>query len=449
LKKKPDYINDNLWKLLLKLSVPSILGMMVISINGLVDIFYTSYFIGTEAFTGISLLFPLMLIVTSVTVFVAAGSASVLSRAIGSSQNEIQRKIIPNMMALSLIGAAIVTIPGIIFSKEIVSVLGISEELFTYALEYYQIYILGALFSIYGLSANGLIRAEGKIEQAMRFTLISVILNLLLTPIFIGIFNMGVAGAAWSSIAAMFIYSLLTSLYFIRGKATFHTGRFRIKLEYKILKNVLSIGFSAFSMQLSNLFRQFLLFRLVVLYGTLEAMAFFNAAFRLFTFLAIPLLGLYQSMQPVIGINYGANKPHRCLKGVSVYRLAGIVLGIAMIIPVLIFPETIINIMLPNKALNETEIFNVRMIMGILLVIPISSSSIILFQSIGEAKLATLLPVGRQLFLFAPIILLMTKYFGIEGIYYGLALENVLYALVLWTISRKILQRITLLRAGL
>ncbi|MDO5973137.1 MATE family efflux transporter [Flavivirga jejuensis] len=448
MKKKPDFINDNLWKLLLKLSVPSILGMMVISINGLVDIFYTSYFIGREAFTGISMLFPLMLVVTSVTVLVAAGSASVLSRAIGSNQVEVQKKIIPNMMALSLIGATVVTIPGIIFSKEIVSVLGISGELFTYALEYYKIYILGALFSIYGLSANGLIRAEGKIEQAMRFTLVSVILNLLLTPIFIGVLHMGVAGAAWSSIAAMFLYSLLTSLYFILGKATFNTGRFRIRLEYTILKNVLSIGFSAFSMQLSNLFRQFLLFRLVVLYGTLEAMAFFNAAFRLFTFLAIPLLGLYQSMQPIIGINYGANKSHRCLKGVYIYRLVGIALGIVLIIPILAFPETIINIILPNKALNETEIFNIRMIMGILLVIPISSSSIILFQSIGEAKLATLLPIGRQLFLFVPIVLILTKYFGIEGIYYGLALENVLYAFVLWIISRKILQRIAL-KAGL
>jgi len=444
LKTKLDFINDNLWKLLLKLSVPSILGMLVISINGLVDIFYTSYFIGTEAFTGISMLFPLLLVVTSVTVLVAAGSASVLSRAIGSNQTEIQRKIIPNMLALSLIGAIIISIPGFLFSESIVSILGISGALFTYALEYYKVYILGAVFSIYGLSANGLIRAEGKIQQAMRFTLISVILNLLLTPLFIGVFNMGVAGAAWSSIVTMFLYSLLTSLYFILGKATFHTGRFRIKLEYKILKNVLSIGFSAFSMQLSNLFRQFILFRLVVLYGTLESIAFFNAAFRLFTFLAIPLLGLYQSMQPVIGINYGANKPHRCLKGVSIYRLSGFLLGTVMIIPLLLFPQVIINIMLPNKVLNNTEIFNVRMIMGILLLIPISSSSIILFQSIGEAKLATLLPVGRQLFLFVPIVLLLTKYYGIEGIYYGLALENALYAVALWIISKKTLQRIAL-----
>lgn len=418
--------------------------MMVISINGLVDIFYTSYFIGVEAFTGVSMLFPLMLVVTSVTVFVSAGSASVLSRAIGANKVEIQRKIIPNMTALSLIGAAFVTIPGSIFSYEIVSLLGISGELFNYALDYYNIYILGSLFSIYGLSANGLIRAEGKIGQAMRFTLVSVILNILLTPLFIGVFDMGVEGAAWSSIIAMLMYSVLTSLYFVLGNATFNTGRFQIKLEYSILKSVLSIGFSAFSMQLSNLFRQFLLFRLVVLYGTVEAMAFFNAVFRLFFFLAIPLLGLYQSMQPIIGINYGANKSHRCLKGVYIYRLAGFAFSIVLLIPILVFPEAMINIVLPSKELNETEIFNVRMILSILLVVPMSSSSIVLFQAIGEARLATFLPVGRQLILFVPIVLLLTKYFDMKGIYYSLALENVIYALVLWIISRRILQRISL-----
>lgn len=236
--------------------------------------------------------------------------------------------------------------------------------------------------------------------------------------------------------------SALTSLYFIQGKATFSTTKFRIKLEPKILKSVLSIGFSAFSMQLSNIFRQFILFRLVVIYGNLEAMAFFNAAFRMFSFLAIPILGLYQSMQPIIGINYGAKKKHRCIKGVSIYRLAGITLGIVLVIPMLIFPEVIINIMLPNKELNQTEILNLQMILCILLFIPISSSSIVLFQGIGKAKLATLLPVGRQLFLFVPIILIFTKYYTIQGVYYGLLLESALYALVLWIISRRTLQKL-------
>jgi len=440
--KKLDFINDNLWELLLKLSVPSILGMMVISINGLVDIFYTSYFIGTEAFTGVSMLFPLVLIITSVTVFVAVGSASALSIAIGSNQVEVQKKIIPNMLILSLIGAAIVTIPGILFSNEIVSILGLSEQLFTYALDYFRIYTLGAFFNIYGLSANSLIRAEGKIKQTMRFTIIAVVLNILLTPLFIGVFHMGVSGAAWSSIITMCCYSILTSFYFIRGKATFDTSKFKIKLDAKILKSTLSIGFSAFSMQLSNVFRQFLLFRLVAFYGNLEAMAFFNAAFRMFSFLAIPLLGLYQSMQPVIGINYGANKYYRCIKAVAIYRLAGIFLSVALTIPILIFPETIINIILSSKELNETEIFDLRIIISILFIVPLSSSSIVLFQAIGKARLATLLPIGRQLLLFIPIILIMTKYHAIQGVYYALVLENVLYAIILWMTSRKILKEI-------
>ena len=414
--------------------------MMVIAINGLVDVFYTSYFIGIEAFTGVSMLFPLLLVVTNITVFVAAGSASVLSRAIGANLVETQKKVIPNMIAMAIIGAAIITVPGIIFSEEIVSILSIPDVLFIYALDYYDIYILGAFFNIYGLSANALIRAEGRIKKAMHFTIVSVIINILLTPLFIGFYDMGVAGAALSSVVTMLIYSLLTSLYFIQGKATFYTARFKIKFESTILKNVMGIGFSAFAMQVSNLFRQFLLFRLVALYGSIESMAFFNATFRIFSFMAIPLLGLFQSMQPIIGINYGGNKFDRCIKGVHIYRLAGVFLGSILVIPVLIFPETIINIILPNKFLNTTEIFNLKMLVSVLFVLPFSSSSVVLFQSLGKAKLASLLPVGRQFFLFVPIILILTKFYAIQGIYYGLFLENLLYALVLWGVSGKTLR---------
>lgn len=437
-KKKLDFINDNLWGLLLKLSVPSILGMMVISINGLVDIFYTSYFIGEIAFTGVSMLFPISLIVTSITVLVAAGSASVLSRAIGSNQVEIQRKIIPNMTALSILGGIIITVPGVIFSDKVVSLLGISGDLFLYASEYFKVYIAGSFFSIYGLSANSLIRAEGKIAQAMKFTIMTVILNILLTPLLIGVFDMGVRGAAWSSILAMFVYSIMTTLYFLRGKANFKTSNFEVRLESGILKQVLSIGFSAFSMQLSNVFRQFLLFRLVAHYGSLEAIAFFNAVFRIFSFLAIPILGLYQSMQPIIGINYGANRLDRCKKSLNIYRIAGIILALSLVIPIMFFPEIIITIILPNKVLNESETFDLRMIFSVILIIPISSSSIVLFQAMGKAKLATLLPLGRQLIIFVPIILIFTKYYAIQGVYYGLAIENLIYALILWSVSYRV-----------
>jgi len=417
--------------------------MLVISINGLIDVFYISHFLGVEAFTGVSMLFPLLLVVTSVTVCIASGSASMLSRAIGSGQTKVQRKIFPNMLALSLLSSFVLTTIGAFFAEDLVYLVGVEGTLSDYGTSYFKVYALGIFFSIYGLSANGLIRAEGKMGKAMNITMVAVGLNVALTPFFIEVLGLGVAGAAWSSITVMFVYCLLTSYYFVSGKASFDTGKFTIRLESQIQKEVLGVGLSAFSMQLSNVFRQFVLFRLVAHYGTLEGIAFFNAAFRLFSFMGVPLLGLYQSMQPIIGVNYGAGEIQRIKDGISVFRWAGYALAIFLVVPVLLFPDHIIQVMLPQKMMDANEIFNLRLILAVLLAMPISSSSVVLFQSLGRARLASALPIGRQFLLFAPIIWAMSQSYGLDGIYYSLVIENMCYALILWLVSFKVLKKIS------
>ncbi len=433
--KRPDILKDNLWKLMFKLSLPGVLGMMVISINSLVDVIYVSYFINSEAFTGISLLFPLVLVTTSVTVFIAAGSSSVLSRAIGANDIQKQQKVIPNMIALSIISSLILMIGGILFAEQLVAFMGATGAMLDYGISYFKITVLGVFFSIYGLSANGLIRSEGKIKQAMMFTVLSVLLNCTLTPLFIHVFSMGIAGAAWSSTVSMFVYAFATSLYFARKKASFAIGKFSIRIEKSIIKDVIHVGTSAFVMQLSNVIKQFFLFRTLTWYGTPHDITFFSAAFRLFSFLAIPVLGLLQPMQPIIGINYGASNISRCIEAIKIFRVGGVLFVSVLMIPVLIFPEYCIRLLLPDIILDTRDIFNLRIILMVLFLLPLASSSIIFFQSIGKGKLASIFPVGRQIVLFLPLIWCLPIVYGVDGIYYTLVIENALYAMLLWGVS--------------
>ncbi len=433
--KRPDILKDNLWKLMFKLSLPGVLGMMVISINSLVDVIYVSYFVNAEAFTGISLLFPLVLVTTSVTVFIAAGSSSVLSRAIGASDIQKQQKVIPNMIALSIISSLILMIGGILFAEQLVAFMGATGAMLDYGISYFKITVLGVFFSIYGLSANGLIRSEGKIKQAMMFTVLSVLLNCTLTPLFIHVFSMGIAGAAWSSTVSMFVYAFATSLYFARKKASFAIGKFSIRIEKSIIKDVIHVGTSAFVMQLSNVIKQFFLFRTLTWYGTPHDITFFSAAFRLFSFLAIPVLGLLQPMQPIIGINYGASNISRCIEAIKIFRVGGVLFVSVLMIPVLVFPEYCIRLLLPDIILDTRDIFNLRIILMVLFLLPLASSSIIFFQSIGKGKLASIFPVGRQIVLFLPLIWCLPIVYGVDGIYYTLVIENTLYAMLLWGVS--------------
>lgn len=439
---QPDLLRDNPWKLMRQLSLPGILGMMVISINALIDSIYLGNLVGPDAFAGVSLLFPLTLVVTSATVFIATGSSSVLSRAIGKKDEKIQRKVIPNLITLSLIFSGLLMVVGLVFAEELVGLLGATDAIHQAGVEYFSTYLWGMFFSIYGLSANGLIRAEGKIRQAMRFTMVAVAVNIFITPLFISTFKLGIAGAAWSSIVAMTVYSILTSLYFVRDKASFSTGKFSIGIEQSIMRDMAHVGFSAFLMQISNVIRQFIVFRSVTWYGTAHDVVFFSAAFRLFSFMAIPAMGLLQPLQPIVGINYGASNWDRCIDAVKVFGTGAVGLLLLFLIPLMIFPESFIHIMIPDETLTYQDIDNLRLIMMVLPVIPIASSSIIFFQSIGKGKIAGMLPIIRQVALFLPLIWLLPQFMSLKGIYYSLAIENILYAIGVWVFARQELKKL-------
>ncbi|MBU2912581.1 MATE family efflux transporter [Reichenbachiella agariperforans] len=434
--REPDLLKDSPWKLMHRLSLPGILGMMVLSINSLVDSVYLSHLVSADAFAGVSLLFPLTLVVTSVTGFIAAGSSSVLSRAIGAGNQQVQRMVIPNMIALALFSSVILMLAGLFFGEEAVLLMGVEGAVCQAGVDYLQVYVLGIFFSIYGLSANGLIRSEGKIRQAMTYTVIAVVLNIILTPVFIESVGLGVRGAALSSIVSMMVYSVLTSFYFTQGKATFDTGKFRIRIEKDIIADVINVGSSTLVMQLSNVVRQFIVFRSVTWYGNAHDLAVFSAVFRLFSFVSIPGMGLLQSLQPVIGVNFGAANWQRCIHTINTFRWGGILLMCLLLLPVVTFPREFLGFMIPNESISNNELNYLRLVLLALPFLPISTSTIIFFQAIGKGKKATLLPLVRQVLLFVPLIFILPNFISIDGIYYALAIENVIYAIMLWIILK-------------
>lgn len=431
---RPDLLKDSPWRLMRKLSLPGILGMMVLSINSLVDSVYLGNLVNAEAFAGVSLLFPLTLVITSVTGFISSGSSSVLSRALGAGNQKVQRMVMPNMIALALFFSGILMLTGLYFVEEVVSLMGAEGAVYQAGVDYLQVYLWGAFFNIYGLSANGLIRSEGKIKQAMTYTAITVLLNIMLTPIFINLLSLGIEGAAWSSIASMLAYCLLTSFYFIQGKATFATGKFGIRIEKDIILDVISIGFSALAMQLSNVVRQFVIFRTVTWYGSAHDLAIFSAVFRLFSLLSIPSIGLLQPLQPIVGMNYGAANWQRCVFAVKSFRLGGILFMILLMLPPLFSPNWFISLMIPGEMVTNAELNYTKLIFLALPFLPVSTSAIIFFQAVGRGKKATFMPLARQVLLFAPMILLFPYFNSIPGVYYALAIENIVYALLLWLV---------------
>ncbi|MCB0634482.1 MAG: MATE family efflux transporter [Saprospiraceae bacterium] len=437
-----DLLKDSPRRLMRKLSVPGILGMMVLSVNSLVDSLYLSNLISVDAFAGVTLLFPFTLVVNSISGLITVGSSSVLSRSIGAEDKRIQEMILPNLRALALLGSGVLMVCGLFFPEVLVDLMGATGAVKRAGVDYLTVYLQGAFFIIYGLSANALIRSEGRIRQAMTYTAVGVVLNILLTPIFIKSFGLGVKGAAWSSIISMAVYSLLTSLYFIGGRATFSTGRFGVSIKKGIIGDVLRVGLSAFSMQAANVVRQFILFRSVAWYGSAADLAIFSVVFRLYSFLAVPVMGMLQPLQPVIGVNYGAALWHRCIQMMKAFRRSGIFFTGLLLLSPMIFPRYFMELLLADTLVTDQALNEFRLVLLTLPLLPISVSTIIFFQAVGEGKKASSLPLVRQVLIFLPLVLLVPYFKGISGIYYALAAENAVYALLLWTMISTEMQKL-------
>jgi putative MATE family efflux protein len=429
--KQLDLKNDGLWKLMWHMSLPGIFGMLVLSVNTFVDSLYVGHFIGTEALAGVSLYFPLSLITTSLIVLICSGGASILSRAIGSGDWDTQQKLFSTVFTLALIISLFLTGIGLLFSKTLIELMGGSGKTLDAGSAYYRICSMGSFFTIAGLSFSALIRAEGKMKQAMTYTAVSVILNLVLAPVFINLLSMGIEGAAWASNTGMFVYFLLTANYFVSGKASFYTGKLHLQLDRNLTKNILLIGLSSFFLQAGNFIRQTFIFKSIAYYGTAEDVAFFGAVFRIFVFSVTPVFGILQALQPIVGINYGAGNYERCAKSVTVFRIGSGLFLFLIWIPLFIFSQPILSLMLPDRMLSITDLTNFRIILITLPLLPVASSGIIFFQAIGKGKVSSILSLSRELILFIPLILLFPFLFGTNGIYYGIAVENAIYIFVM------------------
>jgi len=252
--------------------------------------------------------------------------------------------------------------------------------------------------------------------------------------------HLGVRGAALGTGAAMLLYTALNLQHLLRGRTALALGPLRLQLNWPLTREILAIGSSAFLLQATHFGRQVVIFKSVAHYGSVAEMAFFGAVYRVYSFSLLPVFGLLQALQPMVGINHGAGRMRRAQQAVGVFRVGGIALLLLISLPSLLLPERVLGLLLPATAFAATDLMRFRLLMLVLLSAPLASTGYVYLQATGQARLATALSVGREV-LFVPLLLLVPRWGGMDGIYYGLAAENVLYAgLVLlvttWSFTR-------------
>lgn len=433
-----EILSQNIWKLMLRLSAPAIIGMSINGINAFVDALFVGQFVGQDAVAAISLAFPLTMITNGFSAMIGVGASSVLSMAIGSNDENAQEKIFGTLTALSTIVSAVLTLLGIYFARDLIAFLGGTGDILEMGTLYYQITMIGAFFRVYAVALNMLIRAEGKIKEAMSLGILSTLLNMVLNPLFIIVFGMGIAGAAWATVAAMAVFTILGVGYFAKGHATYPVALTTFSLESKLLRPILSIGISAMMLQIMFFLQQAVVFKTLAYYGTNWDLAFMGSCYRVMLLIILPTMGFAQAMQPIVGINFGAKDYQRVKKAFNIFALSGTVFMVFIWLLTMIFPTTILGWMLPDATLTANDLWNFRLMMLPIPTIPLFLIATTFFQSIGNARDAGFVLIAREVLLYVPATLLLPLWFGVNGVYYaGIPVSVIVLVVVVWMIWRE------------
>jgi len=402
-------------KLLLKLALPAIVGMLVSAIYNVVDTLFVSK-LGTQAIGAVSVAFPLFLLISAIGLMYGVGSASFVSRLLGEGRKEKADIVTSTTFFTSL--ATGVLLSGIIylFLVPILRKFGATDTILPYAYDYAKILTFGAVFTVLNMTMNNLLRAEGSAKKAMMSLLVGAVLNIILDPLFIFTFNMGVVGAAVATVISQMLSTMLILSFFLKKQSLLH-------LSYKLFKPTKELYMELYKIGLPTFIRQALMSYSMGLlnisakeYGD-AAIASFGVSGRVFSLAAMVLFGFAQGFQPVAGFNFGAKKIGRLKEAIRTAVNWTTIFAVISTVLYFVFTKQLLSIFSKDADVISYGVIALR---SMCLVFPFFGFQVIygtLFQAIGKGKEAAFLSLARQGIFFIPAILILPKIFNLNGIY--------------------------------
>ncbi|MBS5986319.1 MATE family efflux transporter [Clostridium sp.] len=423
---------EKISKLLMEFSIPAIIGMVVNTLYNIVDRMYIGNIkdIGGLALTGVGITMPIMTIIMAFGMLIGIGTSARISLKLGEHKREEAEKHLGNAFTLIIVASVLITIIGLVFMHKILGLFGSSADTEVYAREYMQIIFFGTIFNMLSFGLNHSIRSDGSPKVAMLSMLIGAGTNIILDPIFIFVFGMGVRGAAIATVISQIVSAIWILYYFTKGKSNLKIKREYLSLDKAIVFSIFSIGVSPFSMQIAQSVVQVLANNALKTYGgdlAIGAMTIINSLAMIFM---MPIFGLNQGSQPIIGYNYGAEKYKRVKQAVkSATIVATIIVSIGWIITQAA-PHLLISIFNRDEQLVGIASTGMRIFLFMLPVVGAQVISSNYFQSIGKAKISMFLSLLRQVILLIPCLIILPKIFGLTGVWLAGAVADGLSSLI-------------------
>jgi putative MATE family efflux protein len=417
-------------KLLIKFSIPAITGMVVNALYNVVDRIFVGQGVGKEAIAGITIGFPMMTLMMAFGMLIGLGATSLISIRLGEHNKAEAERIVGNALTLLVGISVIISVLGLVYLDPLLKSFGASVRILPFARDYLRIILFGSVFQGIGFGMNNFIRAEGNPKMAMYTMLIGAITNTVLDPVFIYTFKMGIKGAAWATIISMGISSVWVLYYYLSGQSTLKLHWANLKPVPALIGSILAIGSAPFAMQLAASGINLTLNRLLVKYGGDIAISGMGIVTSVMMLIMMPVFGINQGSQPIIGYNYGARQFDRVRKALKLAIAAATLVTTAGFVVIQLFPHSIIQLFNRDQ---ELVALGANALKTFLLFLPIIGFQIVganYFQATGKPKQAMILSLSRQVLVLFPALLLLSNLFGLQGIFMAGPLADLISSLI-------------------
>ena len=415
-------------KLLMQYAIPAIIAMTASSLYNMVDSIFIGQGVGPLAISGLAITFPLMNLSAAFGAAVGVGASTFISVKLGQKDYDTAKHILGNTMTLNLIMGLGVGLVCLLFLDPILRFFGASDQTIPYARDYMVIILLGNVITHMYFGLNAVLRAAGKPKHAMSTTIFTVVLNTLLDPLFIYTFGLGIKGAAYATVLAQSL-ALIWQLYtFSRPKELLHFKRGTFRLQSSIIRNIIAIGLSPFSMNVCACIVVILINNSMVHYGSDLAVGAYGIANKVAFIFVMINMGVNQGMQPIAGYNYGAMRYDRLMKVVKYSIIAATAIMTTGFIIAMTIPGTCARLFTTDPTLVDLSAKGIRYIMVAFPVVGYQMVVSNFFQSIGKAKISIVLSLSRQLLILLPLLLVLPTMFGINGVWVSMPVSDTLSA---------------------
>ncbi|MBL7970522.1 MAG: MATE family efflux transporter [Prolixibacteraceae bacterium] len=418
-------------RLMLKFFIPAFIGVFVNALYNIVDRVFIGHGVGSMALSGVSATFPVMLIVMGFGMLIGIGAGVLVSINMGKHDMNKAEQVLGSSFLLMLLVSVLITLIGFSIKDPMLRSFGATPETIKYANDYLNIILAGTVFQVVGFSLNNIIRAEGNARIAMISMLISAGTNIILNPVFIWGLNLGVKGAAYATVISMVVLSAWVLLHFRSSKSVVKLKVRNIRLNRHILFEILAIGMAPFFMQIANSIVQGLLNAKLIAFGGDLAVGAMGIVNSVLTLIVMAIVAINMASQPIISFNYGARSFGRVKETLRIAIISSSVIAVFAFVLVESFPGKIVELF--NATDEELLLFGTEGLQIGLLALPFVGFQVVtgnFFQSMGEARIAVLLTLLRQVIILIPLLFILPEFWGLQGIWFSIPISDFCSAII-------------------